>query len=98
MLKWQHFSKIEDGGDRHLEFLKLCISYVINMFQIEVPVIPLIKMTIDQIQKKWQSFFEIQDGGDCHLEFLQLYISDLIDMFQIEVPIFPLFLVTIGKM
>jgi len=50
--KWQPFFKIQDGGDRHLEFLKICISDVIDMFQIEVPMFSLILVTIGQIVKK----------------------------------------------
>jgi len=42
MKKWQSFLEIQDGGDRHLEFLQLCISDVIYMFQIEVLMFPLI--------------------------------------------------------
>jgi len=38
------------------------------MFQIEVPMFPLILVKIGQILKKWQQFFEIQDGGSRHLE------------------------------
>jgi len=30
--KWQPFFKIQDGGDRHLEFSQICISDVIGMF------------------------------------------------------------------
>jgi len=52
-MKWQQFFKIQDGGDRHLEFLKLYISDVIDMFQIEVSMFPLILVTIGQILKKW---------------------------------------------
>jgi len=66
--KWQPFFKIQDGGDRHLIFLQMCISDVIDMFQIEVPMFSLILVTIGQILKKWQQFFEIQDGGSRHLE------------------------------
>jgi len=33
------------------------------MFQIEVPMFPLILVMTDQILKKWQQFLEIQDGG-----------------------------------
>jgi len=33
---------IQDGGDRHLEFVQLYISDVIDMFQIEVPMFPVI--------------------------------------------------------
>jgi len=57
--KWQPFFKLQDGGDRHLELLQICISDVINMFQIEVPMFSLILVTIGQILKKWQQFFEI---------------------------------------
>jgi len=59
---------IQDGGDHHLEFFQICISDVIDMLQIEVPMFPLILVTIDQIVKKWQQFFKIQDGGSRHLE------------------------------
>jgi len=44
--------KIQDGGDHHLEFLQICISDVIDMFQIEVPMFSLILVTIGQILKK----------------------------------------------
>jgi len=54
--KWQLFFKIQDGGDRHLEFLQMCIYNVIDMFQIEVPMFSLILVTIGQILKKWQQF------------------------------------------
>jgi len=91
-MKWQQFFEIQDGGGRHLEFVILRISYVIDMFHIEIPVFPLILMTIGQIVKKWQPFFEIQDGGNRHLEFDQQCISDVID-----VPTFSLMLVTIGQ-
>jgi len=60
--------EIQDVGERHLEFSKLCISDVIDMFQIEVPLFSQILATIGQILKKWQQFFEIQDGGGRHLE------------------------------
>jgi len=44
--KWQQFFEIEDGDNRHLEFSQICISDVICMFQIEVPMFPLILVTI----------------------------------------------------
>jgi len=31
--KWQPFFEIQDGGDRHFEFLQLCILGVINNLQ-----------------------------------------------------------------
>jgi len=65
--KWQPFFEIPDGGNRHLEFLKLCISDVITTFQIEILIFSQILVTIGQIVKKWQQFLEIQDGGDRHL-------------------------------
>jgi len=60
VMKWQSFFKIQDGGDRHLEFLQICISNVVDMFQIKVPMCSLILVMIGQILKKWQQFFEIQ--------------------------------------
>jgi len=48
-MKWQQFFEIQDGVDRLLEFLKLCISDVIDMFQIEVPMFSQILVTIGQI-------------------------------------------------
>jgi len=66
--KWQPFFEIQDGGNRHLEFLLLCISNVIDMFQIEGPVFPLILVTNGQIVMIWSQFFEIRDGGSRHLE------------------------------
>jgi len=54
--KWQPFFEIQDDGDRHLEFLQLNISDVIDMFQIKVPMLPLILVTIGQIVKKGRSF------------------------------------------
>jgi len=38
------------------------------MFQIEVPMIPLIWVTMGQLLKKWQQFLEIQGGGSRHIE------------------------------
>jgi len=67
-MKWQQFFSIQDGGDRHLEYSKLCISYVIDMFQIEVLMFSQILVMIGQIIEKWQQFFKIQDGGRRHLE------------------------------
>jgi len=61
-MKWQQFCEIQDGGDRHLEFLKLCISDVIDMFPIEVTIFSQILVTICQVVEKWQQFFESQDG------------------------------------
>jgi len=52
IMKWQPFFKIQDGGDRHLEFLQIYISDVIGMFQIDVLMFPLILVTIGQILKK----------------------------------------------
>jgi len=87
-MKWQQFFEIQDSGNHHVEFMKLYISYSVDVFQIEVPVFPLIFMTIVQIVKKWQLFFEIQDGGNRHLQFQQQCISYVIDMFHIEIPTF----------
>jgi len=42
----------QDGGSRHLELLELCISGVIDMFQIEVTMYSLILGTIGKIVKK----------------------------------------------
>jgi len=53
-MKWQQFFEIQDGGDRLLEFSKLCISDVIDMFQIKVPMFSQILVTIGRIVKKWQ--------------------------------------------
>jgi len=50
--KWQPCFEIQNGGERYLEFCKLCISDVIEMFQIEVPMFPLFLVTIGQILKK----------------------------------------------
>jgi len=44
--QWQLFCKIQDGDNRHLEFQQQCISDVIDMFQIEVPMFSLILVTI----------------------------------------------------
>jgi len=45
-MKWQQFFEIQDGGDRSVEFSKLYISDVINMFQIEVPMFSQVLVTI----------------------------------------------------
>jgi len=68
--KWQPFYEIHDGGNRHHEFFQLCISDVIDMFQIEVPMFSIILVAIGEIVKKWQQFFEIQDGASHHLKKL----------------------------
>jgi len=65
--KWQPCFENQDDGGRHLEFLKLCISGVIDMFQIEVPMFSQILVTIGQILEKWQQFFESHLGRR-HLE------------------------------
>jgi len=53
-MEWQQFFEIPDGGDRHLDFSKLYISSVIELFQIEVSMFPLILVTIGQIVEKLQ--------------------------------------------
>jgi len=50
-MNWQPFFEIQDGGDRHLEFLQICFFVVIEMFQIEFPMFPLFLVTIGQILK-----------------------------------------------
>jgi len=55
--KWQPFFGIKDGGYRHLEFFQLCISNVIDMFQIEVPMFPIMFVTMGRILKKCQQCF-----------------------------------------
>jgi len=79
--KWQLFFEIQDGGDRHIEFLRICISDVIDMFQIEVPMFPLILVTIGQKVNKWRQFFDIQDSGSRHLELCLLRFFDVTDVF-----------------
>jgi len=80
-MKWQQFFEIQDGGDRHLEFSKLCFSDVIDTFQIEVPMFPLLLVTIGQILKNWQQLFEIQDSGGHHLELWLLRFVVVADVF-----------------
>jgi len=60
--------EIQDGGDRHVKFSKLCSSNVSGMFHVEVPMFSHILVTIGQIIEKWQKFFEIQNGVRRHLE------------------------------
>jgi len=55
--KWQLFFEIQDGGNRHLEYFQICISNVIDMFQIEVSMFSQILVTIGKIVKKVQQFF-----------------------------------------
>jgi len=43
--KWKLFFEIQDGGDRHLQLLKQCISDVIDMFQTEVTMFPPFLLT-----------------------------------------------------
>jgi len=45
---WQPFIEIQDGGDRYLEGLKLCLSNVIDKLQINVAIFALNLMMIDQ--------------------------------------------------
>jgi len=47
--KWQQLFEIQDGGGRHLKLLQICISDVIDMFQIKVPMFPLILVMMGQI-------------------------------------------------
>jgi len=46
--KWQPFFEIQDGGDRHLEFLQLYITEVIDKLQINVALFALNLILIDQ--------------------------------------------------
>jgi len=46
--KWQSFFEIQDGGDRHLEFLQLRISDVIDKLQINVTIFALNFLMIGQ--------------------------------------------------
>jgi len=78
--KWQPFFLNSRWRQPPSGIFSKCISDVIDLFQIEVPMFPLIVVTIGQIVKIWQQFFEIQDGGDRYLEFLKLCISDVIEM------------------
>jgi len=56
VMKWQQFFEFQDGGDHHLEFLKICIFDVIDMFQIQGLLFPLILVVIGQIVKNGSSF------------------------------------------
>jgi len=78
--KLQTFSEIEDVGVRHFEFLQISISDVIDVFQIEVPMFPLMLVTMSQIVKKWQTFFEIQDGNVRHLKLWLPRLFDVTDV------------------
>jgi len=60
---------------------KLCISDVIDMFQIEVPMFPQILVTIGRIVEKWQQFFEIQDVGGRNLELWLRRFFDVTGVF-----------------
>jgi len=78
--KWQPFSKLMMAATATLNFSKYFFD-VIYMLQIEVPMFPLILVTIGQILKKWQQLFEIQDGGGRHLELWLLRFFIVIDVF-----------------
>jgi len=79
--KWQQFFEIQDGGDHHFEFLKLCISDVIDMIQIEVSMFSQIFVKIGQIVKNWQQIFEIQYGVGRHLELWSRKFVNVTDVF-----------------
>jgi len=79
--KWQQLFEVQDGGDRQLDLSKLCISDVIDMFQIEVTMFSQILVTIDQVVQKWQHIFEIQDGGHRHLELWLRKFFDVTGVF-----------------
>jgi len=68
-----------------------------RFFQIEVPMFPLILVTIGQIVETLQQFFEIQDNDNRQLEFLKLCITNIIEMIEIEVSMFSQILVKIGQ-
>jgi len=46
--KWQQFFSIQNGGDRHLDFLQLCILDVIDKLQINIAIFALNLMMTDQ--------------------------------------------------
>jgi len=56
-MKWQQFFEIKAGGEHHVEFLQLCIFDVIDEFRIEVPMFPIILVSIGQIVTKFAAFF-----------------------------------------
>jgi len=66
------------NSSRHIEFLQICISDVIDMFHVEDPMFPLILVII---VKKWQQFFGIQDGGGRHLELCLIRYFDVTVVF-----------------
>jgi len=65
---YKPFLENQDGVILHLECFQLCISDVIDMFKIEVPICALILAKIGQILKTWHQFLGIQDGVYRHLE------------------------------
>ena len=66
--KWQPFFKIQNGGDRYLEFRWMCIFDATVAFYGRFSTFPSNLVRIGLIVKKWQQIFEIQDGGGSHLE------------------------------
>jgi len=96
-MKWQQFFEIQDGGDRHLEFLKLRISDVIDMIQIEVRMFSKMLVTIGQMVDKREQFFEIQDGGDRHLALWLSRFFHVTNMTLIKVAIFSIHVAMIGQ-
>jgi len=59
IVKWQPF----------FEILKLCISDVIDLFQIEVIMLSQILVTIGQLVKKWQQFSKSTMAADAMLNY-----------------------------
>jgi len=72
--KWQPFFEIQDGGNRHREFLQVCLSNVIDKLQINVAIFALNLMMISQQVMKWKQFSEIKNGGHRHFEYLKLCV------------------------
>jgi len=67
--KWQPCFEIQDGGDRHLNFFQICISDVIDMFQIEFPMLFSTNCGDDMSKtKEMAAVFRNPDGGSRHLK------------------------------
>jgi len=80
--KWQLFLEIEDGGDRHFEFIFPNMHFRRHRCVLNQSSNITTKFDDDlSISNKMAKFFKIQDGGGCHLELWLCRLFDVNNVF-----------------
>ena len=69
--------EVQEGGIRHFEILRICISNVTAAFHVRFSLFPPHFLRIAPIVYKWQLTFEIWNSGVHQLEFRKICISNV---------------------